>query len=140
MRIFRNSAAWILLQTSVIFGQLPYHALKLVISNYELMQDAFQKLCRAGYLEVVKAPGHKSFFATDAGFETYCRMLHKEGRTPIRKKPAGTRNIQKAIRLSRINEARMFFAFLGHTSYQTSLEIKREMEKKDARSSDCLKL
>ena len=139
MRIFRNSAAWILLQTSVIFGQLPYHALKLVISNYELMQDAFQKLCRAGYLEVVKAPGHKSFFATDAGFETYCRMLHKEGRTPIRKKPAGTRNIQKAIRLSRINEARMFFAFLGHTSYQTSLEIKREMEKKDARSSDSLK-
>ena len=139
MRIFRNSAAWILLQTSVIFGQLPYHALKLVISNYELMQDAFQKLCRAGYLEVVKAPGHKSFFATDAGFETYCRMLHKEGRTPIRKKPAGTRNIQKAIRLSRINEARMFFTFLGHTSYQTSLEIKREMEKKNARSSDSLK-
>ena len=139
MRIFRKSAAWILLQTSVIFGQLPYHALKLVISNYELMQDAFQKLCRAGYLEVVKAPGHKSFFATDAGFKTYCRMLHKEGRTPIRKKPAGTRNIQKAIRLSRINEARMFFAFLGHASYQTSLEIKREMEKKDARSSDSLK-
>ena len=139
MRVFRNSAAWILLQTSVIFGQLPYHALKLVISNYELMQDAFQKLCRAGYLEVVKAPGHKSFFATDAGFKTYCRMLHKEGRTPIRKKPAGTRNIQKAIRLSRINEARMFFAFLGHASYQTSLEIKREMEKKDARSSDSLK-
>ena len=103
------------------------------------MQDAFQKLCRAGYLEVVKAPGHKSFFATDAGFKTYCRMLHKEGRTPIRKKPAGTRNIQKAIRLSRINEARMFFAFLGHASYQTSLEIKREMEKKDARSSDSLK-
>ena len=93
----------------------------------------------AGYLEVVKAPGHKSFFATDAGFKTYCRMLHKEGRTPIRKKPAGTRNIQKAIRLSRINEARMFFAFLGHASYQTSLEIKREMEKKDARSSDSLK-
>lgn len=139
MRIFRNSAAWILLQTSVIFGQLPYHALKLVISNYELMQDAFQKLCRAGYLEVVKAPGHKSFFATDAGFETYCRMLHKERRTPIRKKPAGTRNIQKAIRLSRINEARMFFTFLGHTSYQTSLEIKRKMEKKNARSSDSLK-
>ena len=74
MRIFRTRAAWILLQTSVIFGQLPYHTLKLVISNYELMQDAFQKLCRAGYLEVVKAPGHKSFFATDAGFETYCRM------------------------------------------------------------------
>ena len=139
MRIFRKSAVWILLQTSVIFGQLPYHALKLVISNYELIQDAFQKLCRAGYLEVVKAPGHKSFFATDAGFETYCRMLHKERRTPIRKKPAGTRNIQKAIRLSRINEARMFFTFLGHTSYQTSLEIKREMEKKDARSSDSLK-
>lgn len=139
MRIFRNSAAWILLQTSVIFGQLPYHSLKLVISNYELMQDAFQKLCRAGYLEVVKAPGHKSFFATDAGFETYCQMLHKEGRTPIRKKPAGTRNIQKAIRLSRINEAQMFFFFLGQTSYQTSLEIKREMEKKDARSSDSLK-
>lgn len=66
-------------------------------------------------------------------------MLHKEGRTSIRKKTAGTRNIQKAIRLSRINEARMFFAFLGHTSYQTSLEIKREMEKKDARSSDSLK-
>ena len=139
MRIFRNSAAWILLQTSVIFGQLPYHALKLVISNYELMQDAFQKLCRAGYLEVVKAPGHKSFFVTDAGFETYCRMLHKEGHTPNRAKPASTRNIQKAIRLSRINEARMFFAFLGQTSYQTSLEIKREMEKKDARSSDSLK-
>lgn len=103
------------------------------------MQDAFQKLCRAGYLEVVKAPGHKSFFATDAGFETYCRMLHKEGHTPNRTKPASTRNIQKAIRLSRINEARMFFAFLGHASYQTSLEIKREMEKKDARSSDSLK-
>lgn len=66
-------------------------------------------------------------------------MLHKEGRTPIMKKPAGARNIQKAIRLGRINEARMFFAFLGHTSYQTSLEIKREMEKKDARSSDSLK-
>ena len=48
MRIFRKSAAWILLQTGVIFGQLPYHALKLVIRNYELMQDAFQKLCRAG--------------------------------------------------------------------------------------------
>lgn len=139
MRIFRKSAAWILLQTSVIFGQLPYHALKLVISNYELMQDAFQKLCRAGYLEVVKAPGHKSFFVTDAGFETYCRMLHKEGHTPNRTKPASTRNIQKAIRLSRINEVQMFFFFLGQTSYQTSLEIKREMEKKDARSSDSLK-
>lgn len=139
MRIFRKSAAWILLQTSVIFGQLPYHALKLVISNYELMQDAFQKLCRTGYLKVVKAPWHKSFFATDAGFETYCRMLHKEGRTPISKKPAGARNIQKAIRLSRINEVQMFFFFLGQTSYQTSLEIKREMEKKDARSSDSLK-
>ena len=66
-------------------------------------------------------------------------MLHKEGRTPIMKKPAGTRNIQKAIRLSRINEAQMFFFFLGQTSYQTSLEIKREMEKKDARSSNSLK-
>ena len=77
MRIFRNSAVWILLQTSVIFGQLPYHALKLVISNYELMQDAFQKLCRAGYLEVVKAPGHKSFFITDAGYAAYCEAMRK---------------------------------------------------------------
>ena len=139
MRIFRNSAARILLQISIIFGQLPYHALKLVINNYELMQDAFQKLCRAGYLEVVKAPGHKSFFVTDAGFEAYCLVLRKEGQESSRKKPAGTRNIRKAIRLSRINEARMFFVFLGQMPYQTSLEIKREMEKKDARSSDSLK-
>ena len=139
MRIFRKSAAWILLQTSVIFRQLPYHALKLVISNYELMQDAFQKLCRAGYLEVVKAPGHKSFFVTDAGFEAYCRMLHKEGRTPIMKKPAGTRNIQKAIRLSRINEARLFFVLLCGRKYRTSLEIKREQERQAVRSTDSLK-
>ncbi|MFR3788316.1 MAG: hypothetical protein ACLTWR_13670 [Agathobaculum desmolans] len=33
----------------------------------------------------------------------------------------------------------MFFFFLGQASYQTSPEIKREMEKKDARSSDSLK-
>lgn len=54
-------------------------------------------------------------------------------------KAAGTRSIQKSIRLSRTNEAQMFFFFLGQASYQTSPEIKREMEKKDARSSDSLK-
>ena len=64
MRICRNSATWLLLQVSVVCGQLPYHALKLLDSNYARTQDAFQKLCRAGYLEVVKAPGHKSFFVT----------------------------------------------------------------------------
>ena len=139
MRIFRKSAAWILLQTGVIFGQLPYHALKLVIRNYELMQDAFQKLCRAGYLEVVKATGHKSFFVTDAGFEAYCRMLHKEGHTPNRTKPAGTRSLPKAIRLSRINEARLFFVLLCGRKYRTSLQIKREQERQVVRSADSLK-
>ena len=59
MRICRNSAAWLLLQVSVVCGQLPYHALKLLGSNYARTQDAFQKLCRAGYLEVVKAPGRE---------------------------------------------------------------------------------
>mgnify|MGYP000498895127 CR=1 FL=1 len=143
MRIFRKSAAWILLQTGVIFGQLPYHALKLVISNYELMQDAFQKLCRVGYLEIVKAPGHKSFFITDAGYAAYCEAMRKSTEPQywdeIPNKPEFTRSIQKSIRLSRINEAQMFFFFIGQASYQTSLEIKREMEKKDARSSDSLK-
>ena len=139
MRIFRKSAAWILLQTGVIFGQLPYHALKLVIRNYELMQDAFQKLCRAGYLEVVKATGHKSFFVTDAEFEAYCRMLHKEGHTPNRTKPAGTRSLPKAIRLSRINEARLFFVLLCGRKYRTSLQIKREQERQVVRSADSLK-
>ena len=139
MRIFRKSAAWILLQTGVLFGQLPYHALKLVIRNYELMQDAFQKLCRAGYLEVVKATGHKSFFVTDAGFEAYCRMLHKEGHTPNRTKPAGTRSLPKAIRLSRINEARLFFVLLCGRKYRTSLQIKREQERQVVRSADSLK-
>ena len=74
MRICRNSAAWLLLQVSVVCGQLLHHALKLLGSNYARTQDAFQKLCRAGYLEVVKAPGHKSFFVTGAGFEVYCRV------------------------------------------------------------------
>ena len=106
MRICRSSAAWLLLQVSVVCGQLPYHALKLLGSNYARTQDAFQKLCRAGYLEVVKAPGHKSYFVTDAGFEAYCRVLQKDRRKSnafIWGKPTGTHNIEKAVRLSRIN-------------------------------------
>ena len=139
MRIGRNSAAWLLLQVSVVCGQLPYHAPKLLGINYARTQDAFQKLCRAGYLEVVKAPGHKSFFVTDSGFEAYCRMLHKEGHTPNRTKPAGTRSLPKAIRLSRINEARLFFVLLCRRKYQTSLQIKREQERQAVRSTDSLK-
>ena len=142
MRIFRKSAAWILLQTGVIFGQLPYHALKLVIRNYELMQDAFQKLCRAGYLEVVKATGHKSFFVTDAGFEAYCRLRQKDRRKSnafIWDKPTGTHSIEKAVRRSRINEARLFFVLLCGRKYRTSLQIKREQERQVVRSADSLK-
>lgn len=66
-------------------------------------------------------------------------MLHKEGRTPIRKKLAGTRNIQKAIRLSRINGARLFFVLLCGRKYRTSLQIKREQERQAVRSTDSLK-
>ena len=62
MRIFRNSAARILMQISIIFGQLPYHALKLVINNYELMQDAFQKLCRAGVSGSRQGAGTQELF------------------------------------------------------------------------------
>ena len=123
MRIGRNSAAWLLLQVSV-----PYHALKLLGSNYACTQDAFQKLCRAGYLEVVKAPGHKSFFVTDAGFEAYCRLRQKDRRKSnafIWDKPTGTHSIEKAVRRSRINEARLFFVLLCRRKYQTSLQIKR---------------
>ena len=139
MRICRNSTAWILLQTSVVFGQLPYHALKLLGTRYVITQDAFQKLCRSGYLEVIKAPGHKSFFVTDAGFETYCRICQKDRRNHIVEKPTGSRNIEKAVRLSRINEARMFFVLLCGCPYHTSLEIKRRMEKTAVRSADSLK-
>ena len=143
MRIFRNSTAEYLLIISTAYGQLPYHALTFLPLPYENVKDAFQKLCRAGYLEIVKAPRHKSFFITDAGYAAYREAMRKSTKPQywdeIPNKPESTRNAQKAIRLSRINEARMFFAFLGQTSYQTSLEIKREMEKKDARSSDSLK-
>ena len=142
MRICRNSAAWLLLQVSVVCGQLPYHALKLLGSNYARTQDAFQKLCRAGYLEVVKAPGHKSYFVTDAGFEAYCRVQQKDRRKSkafIEDKPTGTHNIEKAVRLSRINEAWLFFVLLCRRKYQTSLQIKREQERKAVRSTDSLK-
>lgn len=143
MRIFRNSTAEYLLLISTAYGQLPYRALTYLPLPYENVKDAFQKLCRAGYLEIVKAPRYKSFFITDAGYAAYREAMRKSTKPQywdeIPNKPEFTRNAQKAIRLSRINEARMFFAFLGHTSYQTSLEIKREMEKKDARSSDSLK-
>lgn len=142
MRICRNGAAWLLLQVSVVCGQLPYHALKLLGSNYARTQDAFQKLCRAGYLEVVKAPGHKSYFVTDAGFEAYCRVLQKDRRKSkafTRDKPTGTHNIEKAVRLSRINEAWLFFVLLCRRKYQTSLQIKREQEQKAVRSTDSLK-
>lgn len=142
MRICRNSAAWILLQVSVVCGQLPYHALKLLDSNYARAQDAFQKLCRAGYLEVVKAPGHKSFFVTDAGFEAYCRLRQKDRRKSnafIWDKPTGTHSIEKAVRRSRINEARLFFVLLCRRKYQTSLQIKREQERQAVRSTDSLK-
>ena len=142
MRICRNGAAWLLLQVSVVCGQLPYHALKLLGSNYARTQDAFQKLCRAGYLEVVKAPGHKSYFVTDAGFEAYCRVLQKDRRKSkafTRDKPTGTHNIEKAVRLSRINEAWLFFVLLCRRKYQTSLQIKREQERKAVRSTDSLK-
>ena len=143
MRIFRNSTAEYLLIISTAYGQLPYHALTFLPLPYENVKDAFQKLCRAGYLEIVKAPRHKSFFITDAGYAAYREAMRKSTKPQywdeIPNKPESTRNAQKAIRLSRINEARMFFAFLGQTSYQTSLEIKREMEKKNARSSDSLK-
>ena len=143
MRIFRNSTAEYLLIISTAYGQLPYHALTFLPLPYENVKDAFQKLCRAGYLEIVKAPRHKSFFITDAGYAAYREAMRKSTKPQywdeIPNKPEFTRNAQKAIRLSRINEAQMFFFFLGQTSYQTSLEIKREMEKKDARSSDSLK-
>ena len=142
MRICRNSATWLLLQVSVVCGQLPYHALKLLDSNYARTQDAFQKLCRAGYLEVIKAPGHKSFFVTDAGFEAYCRVRQKDRRKSnafIWDKPTSTHNIDKAVRLSRINEAWLFFVLLCGRKYQTSLQIKREQERKAVRSTDSLK-
>lgn len=142
MRIGRNSAAWLLLQVSVVCGQLPYHALKLLDSNYARAQDAFQKLCRAGYLEVVKAPGHKSFFVTDAGFEAYCRLRQKDRRKSnafIWDKPTGTHSIEKAVRRSRINEARLFFVLLCRRKYQTPLQIKREQERQAVRSTDSLK-
>lgn len=143
MRIFRNSTAEYLLLISTAYGQLPYRTLTFLPLPYENVKDAFQKLCRAGYLEIVKAPGHKSFFITDAGYAAYCEAMRKSTEPQywdeIPNKPEFTRNAQKSIRLSRINEAQMFFFFLGLTSYQTSLEIKREMEKKDARSSDSLK-
>ena len=143
MRIFKNSTAEYLLLISTAYGQLPYRALTYLPLPYENVKDAFQKLCRAGYLEIVKAPRHKSFFITDAGYAAYREAMRKSTKPQywdeIPNKPEFTRNAQKAIRLSRINEAQMFFFFLGQTSYQTSLEIKREMEKKDARSSDSLK-
>lgn len=142
MRICGNSAAWLLLQVSVVCGQLPYHALKLLGSNYARTQDAFQKLCRAGYLEVVKALGHKSFFVTDAGFEAYCRVLQKDRKKSnafIEDKPTSTHSIEKAVRLSRINEAWLFFVLLCRRKYQTSLQIKREQERKAVRSTDSLK-
>ena len=142
MRICRNSAAWLLLQVSVVCGQLPYHAIKLPGSNYARTQDAFQKLCRAGYLEVVKAPGHKSYFVTDTGFEAYCRVLQKDRRKSkafIEDKPTGTHSIEKAVRLSRINEAWLFFVLICRRKHQTSLQIKREQERKAIRSTDSLK-
>lgn len=146
MRIFRNSTAAYLLLISARYGQLPYRALRFLSLPYETAKDAFQKLCRAGYLEVVKAPGHKSFFLTDSGYEAYFQTMMKDN-DPLEwddwekfsDKPEFTRNIQKAIRLSRINEAQLFFFFLGLAPYQTSLEVKHEMEKKAARSSDSLK-
>ena len=143
MRIFRNSTAEYLLIISARYGQLPYRALRFLSLPYETAKDAFQKLCRAEYLEVVKAPGHKSFFLTDSGYEAYLQTMMKDDDLldweDFPDKPEFTRNVQKAIRLSRINEAQMFFFFLGLAPYRTSLEVKREMEEKAVRSSDNLK-
>lgn len=142
MRICRNSAAWILLQIGGACGQLPYHAFKLLGSNYAHTQNAFQKLCGAEYLEVVKVSGRKNFFVTDAGVEAYCRVRQKDRRKSnafIWDKPTGTHNIEKAVRLSRINEAWLFFVLLCGRKYQTSLQIKREQERQAIRSTDSLK-
>ena len=86
--------------------------------------------------------GHKSFFVTDAGFEAYCRLRQKDRRKSnafIWDKPTGTHSIEKAVRRSRINEARLFFVLLCRRKYQTSLQIKREQERQAVRSTDSLK-
>lgn len=143
MRIFRNSTAEYLLLISTAYGQLPYRALTFLPLPYENVKDAFQKLCRAGYLEIVKAPGHKSFFITDAGYAAYCEAMRKSTEPQywdeIPNKPEFTRNAQKSIRLSRINEARLFFVLLCGRKYRTSLQIKREQERQAVRSTDSLK-
>lgn len=141
MRIYRNRIACYLLICSVAYGQLPYHALKLIAYPYESVKDAFQKLCRAGLLETIKMPRSKSFAVTDLGYEAYCKAMHIDAyeAEELPSKPISVRNPHKALRLSRVNEAAMFFAFSVCQKYRTSLEIKRQMEDRAVRSADNLK-
>ena len=63
----------------------------------------------------------------------------KKSNAFTRDKPTGTHSIDKAVRLSRINEAWLFFVLLCGRKYQTSLQIKREQEREAVRSTDSLK-
>ncbi|MDO4270333.1 MAG: hypothetical protein Q4C72_05315, partial [Eubacteriales bacterium] len=109
MKLHANSIAFRLLLRAAAYGELPYHALRLMPDCYESVKDSFQRLCRAGLLGLVKAPRIKCFYLTAPGYEAYCKALQREGLEPL-PKPETVCDPQKALRLSRVNETNLFFA------------------------------
>lgn len=138
MKLHANSAAFDLLLRAAFYGELPYHVLRLMPFRYECAKDAFQKLCRAGLLGVVKAPRMKCFYLTVNGYAAYCQVCQREKLDPL-PHPEIIYDPHKALRLSRINEANYFFSFSGCSAYDTAREMKRSMERAAVRSTDNLR-
>lgn len=138
MKLRADSIAFYLLLRAAAYGELPYHALRLMPDSYESVKDAFQELCRAELLGIVKAPRIKCFYLTTSGYEAYCKVLQRKRLEPL-PKPETMYNPQKALRLSRINETNLFFALSGCRAYDTAREIKRTMEQTALRSTDNLR-
>ncbi|MDO4269364.1 MAG: N-terminal phage integrase SAM-like domain-containing protein [Eubacteriales bacterium] len=138
MKLHADSIAFDLLLRAAAYGELPYHALRLMPGSYESVKDAFQRLCRAGLLGLVKAPRIKCFYLTASGYEAYCKALRRERLEPL-SKPEAVYDPPKALRLSRVNETNLFFALSGCCAYDTAREIKRAMEQTAVRSTDNLR-
>lgn len=138
MKLRADSLAFEILLRAAAYGELPYHALRLMPGTYESVKDAFQRLRRAGLLGIVKAPRIKCFYLTAQGHAAYSRVFLREGLDPL-PLPETVYDPRKALRLSRVNEANLFFAFSGCQAYDTAREIKRAMEQTAVRSTDNLR-
>jgi len=138
MRLYWGSIALQLAFQIAWYGNVPYSALKLYPYPYESTKDAVQKLIRAGYVGIVKAPHVKSLYITPQGRDAVDEVRMKHGRDAMEKTPI-VYHPPKADRVGRINEALILFqkADLGD-GYYTSRDVKRDLEK-DSRGGDQLK-